>query len=54
MTDHIAIHTERLTKHYGDVHALVDLDLEVRVGEVFGFLGPQRCRQDDHDSDRSR
>ncbi len=40
MTDHIAIHTERLTKHYGDVHALVDLDLEVRVGEVFGFLGP--------------
>jgi ABC-2 type transport system ATP-binding protein len=40
MTDHIAIHTEHLTKHYGDVHALVDLDLEVRVGEVFGFLGP--------------
>jgi ABC-2 type transport system ATP-binding protein len=40
MTDHIAIHTERLTKHYGDVHALVDLDLEVRVGEAFGFLGP--------------
>ncbi len=40
MTDHIAIHTERLTKHYGDVQALVDLDLEVRVGEVFGFLGP--------------
>ena len=40
MTDHLAIHTERLTKHYGDVHALVDLDLEVRVGEVFGFLGP--------------
>jgi ABC-2 type transport system ATP-binding protein len=40
MTEHIAIHTERLTKHYGDVQALVDLDLEVRVGEVFGFLGP--------------
>ena len=40
MTDHIAIHTEHLTKHYGDVHALVELDLEVRVGEVFGFLGP--------------
>ena len=40
MTDNVAIHTERLTKHYGDVHALVDLDLEVRVGEVFGFLGP--------------
>ncbi len=35
-----AIHTEGLTKHYGDVRALVDLDLDVRVGEVFGFLGP--------------
>jgi len=35
-----AILTEKLTKHYGEVEALVDLDLEVRRGEVFGFLGP--------------
>ncbi len=35
-----AIRTEGLTKHYGDVEALVDLDLEVETGEVFGFLGP--------------
>jgi ABC-2 type transport system ATP-binding protein len=34
------IRTEGLTKHYKDVHALVDLDLEVHRGEVFGFLGP--------------
>ena len=34
------IKTEGLTKHYGDVKALVDLDLEVQPGEVFGFLGP--------------
>jgi ABC-2 type transport system ATP-binding protein len=40
MTDQIAIHTEGLTKHYGDVRALVDLDLDVLEGEVFGFLGP--------------
>ena len=40
MTDHTAIHTEGLTKHYGDVRALVDLDLDVTAGEVFGFLGP--------------
>jgi len=40
MTDRIAIRTEGLTKHYGDVHALVDLDLEIRPGEIFGFLGP--------------
>jgi ABC-2 type transport system ATP-binding protein len=36
----IAIHTEGLTKHYGDVQALVDLDLDVAAGEIFGFLGP--------------
>ncbi len=36
----IAIHTEGLTKHYGDVKALVDLDLDVAAGEIFGFLGP--------------
>ncbi len=40
MTDQIAIQTVGLTKHYGDVHALVDLDLEIRPGEIFGFLGP--------------
>lgn len=36
----IALHTEGLTKHYGDVKALIDLDLDVHRGEVFGFLGP--------------
>jgi ABC-2 type transport system ATP-binding protein len=40
MTDQIAIHTKGLTKHYGDFPALVDLDLDVQVGEIFGFLGP--------------
>ena len=40
MTSGSAIQMERLTKDYGDVHALVDLDLEIRRGEVFGFLGP--------------
>ena len=36
----IPIQTQRLTKHYGSFPALVDLDLEVGPGEVFGFLGP--------------
>jgi ABC-2 type transport system ATP-binding protein len=40
MTDQIAIHTEGLTKHYGEFPALVDLNLDVQVGEIFGFLGP--------------
>jgi ABC-2 type transport system ATP-binding protein len=34
------ISTERLTKHYGAVEALSELSLEVRSGEIFGFLGP--------------
>lgn len=40
MSEYPAIKTEGLTKHYGDVEALVDLDLQVEMGEVFGFLGP--------------
>jgi len=40
MTDRIAIHTAGLTKHYGDFPALVDLNLDVERGEIFGFLGP--------------
>jgi len=35
-----AIRTEGLTKHYGKVEALNDLDLDIQPGEVFGFLGP--------------
>ncbi len=35
-----AIRTEGLTKHYGKVEALNDLDLDIGMGEVFGFLGP--------------
>ena len=34
------IETERLTKSYGANRGIVDLDLEVDDGEVFGFLGP--------------
>lgn len=31
---------EGLTKYYGSVRGIEDLDLEVHRGEVFGFLGP--------------
>jgi ABC-2 type transport system ATP-binding protein len=34
------IRADRLSKDYGAVHALRDLDLEVAEGEVFGYLGP--------------
>jgi len=40
MTNEAAILAEGLTKHYGEVRALNDLDLAVKPGEVFGFLGP--------------
>ncbi len=35
-----AIQTHGLTKHFGSFAALEDLDLQIEVGEVFGFLGP--------------
>jgi ABC-2 type transport system ATP-binding protein len=35
-----AIRVEGLTKHFGDVHALEALDLEVAHGETLGYLGP--------------
>jgi ABC-2 type transport system ATP-binding protein len=35
-----AIHTEGLTKRYGQTLALDSLDLAVREGEVYGYLGP--------------
>jgi len=34
------IETERLTKSYGVHRGIVEVDLEVSAGEVFGFLGP--------------
>ncbi|MXV64515.1 ATP-binding cassette domain-containing protein [Natronorubrum sp. JWXQ-INN-674] len=35
-----AIELEGLTKRFGDVVAVDDLDLSVEEGEIFGFLGP--------------
>ncbi len=35
-----AIKTEGLTKDFGSGHGVFGLDLEVREGEVLGFLGP--------------
>ena len=35
-----AIQTEQLTKYYGASRGIIDLDLVVMEGEIFGFLGP--------------
>jgi ABC-2 type transport system ATP-binding protein len=34
------IETKRLTKHYGNLTALADLDLVIEAGDIFGFIGP--------------
>jgi ABC-2 type transport system ATP-binding protein len=34
------IQTEKLTKSYGSHRGIIEVDLEVEKGEVFGFLGP--------------
>jgi ABC-2 type transport system ATP-binding protein len=34
------IETDKLTKSYGEHRGIVDVDLAVNQGEVFGFLGP--------------
>ena len=39
---------EHLSKHFGARAAFDDVSFEVGYGEVFGFLGPERSRQDDH------
>lgn len=40
MTSLIDISTEKLSKNFGSIQALVDLDLEVKRGSTFGLLGP--------------
>jgi ABC-2 type transport system ATP-binding protein len=41
MTEHsLAIDVSGLNKSFGDKHVVQDLALQVREGEIFGFLGP--------------
>jgi len=35
-----AIHTENLTKRFGDLLAVDHISFHVNEGEIFGFLGP--------------
>ncbi len=40
MSNMYAIQTTNLTKYYGKSRGIVDLNLEVKKGEFFGFIGP--------------
>ena len=35
-----AIETKKLSKYYGKARGIVDIDLTVNEGEIFGFIGP--------------
>jgi len=38
--EHPIIHTENVTKYYGDHLGVKDISFQVNKGEIFGFLGP--------------
>lgn len=40
MTTDLVIDVHGINKHFGDKHVVQDLDMQVRKGEIFGFLGP--------------
>ena len=40
MTDSVAIDVRGMTKRFGDRTVVNGIDLQVRTGEVYGFLGP--------------
>jgi ABC-2 type transport system ATP-binding protein len=40
MDEPLVIDVHGLNKHFGDKHVVKDLSLQVRRGEIYGFLGP--------------
>jgi len=40
MSSQIAIEARGLSKHFGDLRAVSELDLDVPRGQIYGFLGP--------------
>ncbi len=43
MSDENIISTRSVSRHYGAVSAVCDVDLEIRRGEFFSILGPSGC-----------
>ena len=35
-----AIETKGLTKYYGKISGIIDLSIQIKEGEIFGFIGP--------------
>jgi len=40
MNDNLVIDVQGLNKYFGDKHVVKDFSLQVRRGEIYGFLGP--------------
>jgi ABC-2 type transport system ATP-binding protein len=40
MDQSIPVSVRGLTKQYGEIRAVDDVDLTVEAGDVFGYLGP--------------
>lgn len=38
--NHLSITTKNLSKRFGDIAAVAELNLEVKAGEIFGLVGP--------------
>ncbi len=36
----VAIQTQKLTKYYGKNRGIIDVDISVGMGEIYGFIGP--------------
>ncbi|WP_428612610.1 ABC transporter ATP-binding protein [Shewanella sp.] len=41
--DELAIDAHGVDKHFGDLLAVAELDLQVQKGHIYGFLGPNGC-----------
>lgn len=39
----VVVSTKGLTRRFGDNTAVNNLDLEIRTGQIYGFLGPNGC-----------
>jgi ABC-2 type transport system ATP-binding protein len=40
MSETPVVNTEKLTKYYGKSRGIIDVDLSIMDGEIFGFIGP--------------
>ena len=49
-----AVETFSLVKQFGDFVAVDHIDLQVRRGSFFGFLGTERSRQVNYDQNANR